>query len=270
MRFSVYEHRRTTDGLVFYVGKGKGRRAWSHNGRNSHWHRTVAKHGHTVEIVATGLTEPEAFRIEQELLAHHRYHQGHERYHDARSADCVLTNMTDGGEGASGYVPSQDERDRIANALRGRKRPQEVCDKVSAALRNPSAETRAKISAANHSRVATAETRAKMSAAHTGFRHSEESKRRMSEIHRGRGLGRKLTDEHRKKIAAGQPRGEANSSYNPELLRFEIVATGERLEMTRYEARRQFELSTADLSGLRSGRQKTAKGLRLSNEGTSL
>lgn len=39
VEFYVYLHRRATDGRVFCVGKGHGKRAWRTEGRNPKWQR---------------------------------------------------------------------------------------------------------------------------------------------------------------------------------------------------------------------------------------
>ena len=57
MSYYVYLHRRGTDNEVFYVGKGKGRRAWHTWGRNKHWRNSVDKHGFFVDIVVDDLQE---------------------------------------------------------------------------------------------------------------------------------------------------------------------------------------------------------------------
>lgn len=69
-RYYVYEHLKATDGSVFYVGKGCGRRAWSHN-RTAHWKRVVAKHGFTVRMVKENLPESCALTIERMVIAKH-------------------------------------------------------------------------------------------------------------------------------------------------------------------------------------------------------
>ena len=95
--YLVYLHRRATDGKVFYVGKGSSaKRAKSKSNRGNYWKRIVAKHGYTIEFYATGLQEWYAFELEKELIAYY----GREN----------LCNLTDGGEGTSGRVPSIDSR----------------------------------------------------------------------------------------------------------------------------------------------------------------
>ena len=99
-QFYVYVHRRATDGLVFYVGKGTGKRAWALNGRNKHWHNIVKKHGRTVEIVQSGMQEWWALEMEIDLISSY-----------GRDNVC---NMTDGGEGASGFTHSPETKKRLS------------------------------------------------------------------------------------------------------------------------------------------------------------
>jgi hypothetical protein len=65
----VYLHRKASDNAVFYVGKGKGRRAWSSSSRNKHWQATAAKNGFVVQIVKDALSEPCALTLERIVIA---------------------------------------------------------------------------------------------------------------------------------------------------------------------------------------------------------
>lgn len=101
--FYVYEHA-TEDGEVFYVGKGRGDRAWAKDGRNKFWRSVERKHGRVVYIVRDGLSEPEAFDMEKRLIAHHgRRDEG----------TGTLVNLTPGGEGKAG----QTERGKWSKIL---------------------------------------------------------------------------------------------------------------------------------------------------------
>jgi hypothetical protein len=99
--FYIYTHSRLSDGQVFYVGKGRGRRARSTSDRSEYWHKTAAKHGYVVEIVECGLQEWYAFEREVELIALHR------------EKGSPLTNHTDGGEGVSGYMHTDVSKRRM-------------------------------------------------------------------------------------------------------------------------------------------------------------
>ena len=99
MQFYTYVHRRQDDNLIFYVGKGQKRRAWSKKGRNKHWHNTVKKHGYVVEIWNYFLSEKDAFEDEMKLISN--------------MPDCMkLTNLTLGGEGMSGYKYTEQQREK--------------------------------------------------------------------------------------------------------------------------------------------------------------
>jgi len=104
--FYVYAHY-TPEGRLFYIGKGSSvRRAHYMQGRNNYWCKVVAKYGKpTVKILAEWLTEKEAFAKEIELIKYYR-EQGFK-----------LCNVTDGGEGTSGYkaTAEQIERNRLTH-----------------------------------------------------------------------------------------------------------------------------------------------------------
>jgi hypothetical protein len=69
MNYYVYAHTKP-DETVFYVGKGTRKRAWSTHGRNTHWHRTLAKYGQKVILLADGLTQEQAIEEEAAIIAH--------------------------------------------------------------------------------------------------------------------------------------------------------------------------------------------------------
>lgn len=62
--FYVYCHRRKTDGRCFYVGKGKGNRAYTTYSRNRYWYEIVKEHGFEVEILINNISEVKAFKFE--------------------------------------------------------------------------------------------------------------------------------------------------------------------------------------------------------------
>jgi hypothetical protein len=106
--FYVYVHRKP-NGEVFYVGKGKGKRAWSSNSRNRFWKFVADKHGWFVEIVDNNLTEQQSFELEEFLIS----------FCKRRNQGGTLVNMTDGGEGSSGYNPSPEARAKVAIRSKG-------------------------------------------------------------------------------------------------------------------------------------------------------
>jgi len=181
--FYVYVHKRKTDGVVFYVGKGRAGRAYSGASRNRFWHNVVNKHGVDVEIIEDCLLEVEAFSIEMDLIAKYR------------ADGIVLVNQTDGGEGVSGFQHSSEfkaaasERNKGNKYNLGRKLTEEHKLKISLSSRQISEETKSAISLKLKSVAKSEETKARMSAAQKGRIVSAETRAKM----RAAKLGRKLS-----------------------------------------------------------------------------
>lgn len=187
-RFYVYVHSRLSTGEPFYVGKGNARRAFTIKSRSPHWKNIVAKDGGWyVSFIAERMDEDLAFLVEMEAI---------DKY---RRLDVKLVNLTDGGDGPTGYrhtkpasnkgVPCSEEmKARISATLkakgclppigwnRGKKTPPDVI----ARRRVTTLATWARIKAAG-GRTVSAETRAKMSAAKLGKKHTPEQNKAMSE-----------------------------------------------------------------------------------------
>lgn len=137
------------DGTPFYVGKGRGERMNSLRGRSPAFMTLVAEHGDLPRRkLYEGLTERDAFGLEIDLIAEfgRKEHGG------------TLLNLTDGGEGLSGYVWSIEMRMRKRAAVLGTV---------------ASVETRAKMSATNRGRTKSEAHRKSLSAAHLGKPKSE-------------------------------------------------------------------------------------------------
>ena len=121
--FYVYLHRRKTDNKVFYVGKGKGRRAYTKTSRSQWWKSVSDKHGLIVEVVFENLSEEEAFQIEKDTILEFKYF------------GYPLVNLTNGGEGMSGYKQPEEQRKRVSEKLQGRKMTLEQrCNMSTAAI----------------------------------------------------------------------------------------------------------------------------------------
>lgn len=112
--FYVYIHVRLDSGLPFYVGKGQDNRAWSKNRSNNHWRYIVNKHGYSVNIAQDGMAERDAFLLEMWLIAKLR-HDGYD-----------LCNMTDGGDGPSGLIHTDESRAKMSASATGRIMPDHV------------------------------------------------------------------------------------------------------------------------------------------------
>ena len=111
-----------------------------------------------------------------------------------RSIGCKLVNSTDGGEGATGYVHSEEQRRKIADTQRGKKYSEESRRKMSESQKNRPPITN--------------ESRRKMSEASRN--HSKESFRKIGDAHRGK----KHTDETRRKMVENNTRRRAILQYD--------------------------------------------------------
>lgn len=170
--FYVYIHCKASDGTVFYVGKGSGRRAFWKNGRNKHWHAIVNKHGYEVGFVAQSLTESEAFQIERETIAYY--------------GRINLCNYTDGGDGCSGAKRSDQTKKLIRQKMLGRQFSAETIEKIKNAARNRGPEFQAKRSATLRGRKHTEEHKAKIALAGIGRKVSDETRAKLSAVHKGK------------------------------------------------------------------------------------
>ncbi len=119
--YYVYQHVRLDTMEVFYVGKGTGNRAYSTKRRNKYWQNIVNKVGYHVEIVHAQLTEQKSFELEIETIANYR------------NIGYKLCNMTNGGEGSSGFMHSEESRAKIRAFNKGRVPLEETRAKMSAA-----------------------------------------------------------------------------------------------------------------------------------------
>ena len=107
--FCTYAHY-TPQGRLFYIGKGSSeRRAHYMQGRNNYWNKIVAKYGNPrVEILSTWGSEKEAFIHEVLLISCFR-DMGYE-----------LANLTDGGDGTSGYKQTEEHKEKLRKARTGK------------------------------------------------------------------------------------------------------------------------------------------------------
>jgi hypothetical protein len=200
------------DGTPYYIGKGKDRRAYQ-----SHRHISKPKDKDIILFLKQNLTEDEAFK-------HEKYMINVLGRKDLGTG--ILINLTEGGEGTSGSVRSEETKEKIGNsnrgenswwygkihsdetrkimseAKRGEKHPyygktltEEHKRKLSESRMgklNPNygkthtEEIRRKMSESLKGRTLSEEHKRKLSEARKGKNHSEESKRKMSDAHKGK------------------------------------------------------------------------------------
>ena len=213
LEFYVYVYRNPLKGnLPFYVGKGHGYRATSHltetRSFNPHKTNTIKKIQAAglepvIWIVWRGHNEGTAFQIEEHLIAKWGRH----------TEGGLLTNLTSGGEGASGYKHTEAFKRMISMRLTGRVVSEETRVNMSKAQKGHSCsdEHKRKLSDVQKGKIISIETRRKMSKAQKGRTASQETRRKMSDSQKGknlseahmlklRGCHSHISDETRRKL----------------------------------------------------------------------
>lgn len=66
--FYVYGHYTADTDQLFYIGKGRKKRAWSTTKRNQHWHRIVKERGYTVKFFQEDMSNTDAYQLEASLI----------------------------------------------------------------------------------------------------------------------------------------------------------------------------------------------------------
>lgn len=102
--YYTYAHYTADKSRLFYIGKGKKNRMFCKDGRSAFWKNIVAKHGLHVELLATWPSESDAFTHEKFLIS------------------CLqdvsdLCNLTEGGEGCSGYQWTEQQKAHMRGKL---------------------------------------------------------------------------------------------------------------------------------------------------------
>lgn len=171
-KYVVYFHK-DDEGKVFYVGIGRPKRAFWFYERSEFWHRYVAKHCAAgvprVDIIHQNISWASACEHERFWI---------EAYGRRDLGTGCLVNLTDGGDGAVGCIPSEETRQKISQANKGKTHSEEARQKISQAKKGKpkSEEHRQKISQAKKGEKNP----------RWGKTHSEETKAKMSQARKAR------------------------------------------------------------------------------------
>jgi len=107
----LYRHIRLDKNEPFYIGIGKNiKRAYTIFHRNSIWNKIVKKSPYEVEILLDSLTMEEAKKKEKEFI----------KLYGRIQNGGILANLTDGGDGTSGYRLSDSTKNKISEKQKNR------------------------------------------------------------------------------------------------------------------------------------------------------
>ena len=180
MHYYTYAYLRE-DRTPYYIGKGTGKRIYSKQ-------RSIKppKDKSRIIFLKQNLTEQEAFKHEIYMIA---------VFGRKDLGTGILHNRTDGGEGGSGCIPSEESRKKMSDARKGKTHTEETRRKISEENKDKnhpnygktlSEETRRKIGEAHKGKSLSEETKRKLSEAKKGKNPSEETKTKMSEAQKGK------------------------------------------------------------------------------------
>lgn len=100
--YYVYEHLRLDTGETCYIGKGRGSRRYYKTQRNKYHTNIIKRHGVKSKVIAEGLTEEEALKLERNLICF------------AKTLGMRLCNMTVGGDGTREVEYTNERRAKIS------------------------------------------------------------------------------------------------------------------------------------------------------------
>lgn len=188
-RFYTYAYLRK-DRTPYYIGKGQKIRAYQGNGKPCR----VPKDKSRIIFLKQNLTEEGAFKHEIYMIA---------VFGRKDNGTGILRNKTNGGEGPSGLIHSDETKRKLREINTGRilseehiKKISEGCKGKNQGPRKPlSEEHKLKISKSGKGRKHTNEAKLKISQSNKNRIVSEETRRKLSEVKKN------ITEETRRKLS---------------------------------------------------------------------
>lgn len=177
--YYVYAYLRKSNLSPYYIGKGKGHRAWArqHN-------VVVPEDKNRIVIIESGLSDIGALAIERRLI----------RWYGRKDlGNGILRNLSDGGDGCEGRVHTDQAKKLIGDANRKRIWTEESKEKLRAFNKNrpQSVESNLKRSQTLQGRVLSKEHREKISEGQKGRVQTAETRALISAKKRARDLARR-------------------------------------------------------------------------------
>jgi hypothetical protein len=187
-RFYTYAYLRK-DRTPYYIGKGTGDRVYKK--RKSEI--KPPKDNTRIIYLKQNLTEEEAFKHEIYMIA---------VFGRKDLGTGILHNRTDGGEGSSGVVQSDQHKKKISKANKGRTFSEEHKRKISEAKKGKtlSEKHKRKIGVKSKGKTLSEETRRKLSEVNKGKTISEETRRKLSESNKGKTRSEETKEKMRQQV----------------------------------------------------------------------
>jgi hypothetical protein len=181
------------DGTPYYIGKGRNKRHLQNCGRGCQ----IPKDRSRILFLKQNLTEGEAFKHERYMIF---------LYGRIDLGTGILRNKSDGGEGPSNRILTDQTRKRMSDAAKKRFQNPKEREKYAARRRGKPGppmhdNTREALIAANTGRPCSEETKRKISEANRGKPITPEAKEKMSLAKKGKAWSpaRRAAQEQRKK-----------------------------------------------------------------------
>ena len=222
MHYYTYAYLRE-DKTPYYIGKGQGDRIY----KKGSGEVNPPKDKSRVIYLKQNLTEEEAFRHEIYMI---------DVFGRKDLGTGILRNKTNGGEGVSGWVPSEETKIKMSESGK---------NKIF------SEETKIKMSESGKVKIFSEEHRRKMSESGKNKIFSEETKRKISEANKGK----ILSEEHRRNLS------EANKNPSEETRR----KISERLKGKTHSEEHMKKISEANKGKTRS--EESKKRMSVANKG---
>ena len=185
MQYYTYAYLRE-DRTPYYIGKGTGKRIYSKQKNIK-----PPKDKSRIIFLKQNLTEEEAFKHEKYMI---------DVFGRKDLGTGILHNKTNGGEGVSGLIHSEETKIKMSEARKGEKNHNYG--------KTLSDETKRKLSEVNKGKTHSEEHKRNISEAHKGRTHSEETRRKLSDVHKGK----TLSDETKRKLSEAN-KGENHHMY---------------------------------------------------------
>ena len=203
----------------FYIGKGKGKRAQHHlmncslssRSHKNNKIKSIKSKGlePIIVIKKRNLTEKQALEAEVSLI---------DKIGRSNLKTGPLTNLTDGGEGTSGKITTEECKAKLRAVAKAKPKEYWIAQRKlrSPRLSNKEKKRQKEFSKCQLGVKQSDETIAKRVASRKGYRHSEATKQKMREARKGfrqseetkaklraANLGHKVSEETKEKIRAG-------------------------------------------------------------------